>query len=70
MIDIPEEDKFLPTVALEHDHEYVDCYYGAGISKRNKNVMNVWVFCKKCLNTQQIRLDISMNKYKDDEDDE
>lgn len=68
--DIPE-DKYLTEAQkqlLRCDHEYVDFYNGAGISKRNKYIMNIPVFCKKCLDKKWLHIDVSDNDY--DEDDE
>lgn len=50
------------------NHRWVDFYNGAGISKRNDKLLNVWMFCKKCLERRQVKIDISDNDYDEDYD--
>jgi hypothetical protein len=66
---IPEEDEWL--IKEQHKivqckHEYVDFYLGSGISKKDKDIMNIPVFCKKCLDKKWLHIDISDNDYGDD----
>jgi hypothetical protein len=80
--DTPEEDRLLhiersqrripmppvnPNVP-NHEHYWVDFYHGAGLSKKNKKILNVWMYCRKCLARAQIGLDVSDNDYEDDDD--
>lgn len=71
--DMPEEDRYLQgksqPIYKPCVHEWCDFYYGSGLSKRDKRLLNVWMFCKKCLAKRQMRLDISDNDWKDDEED-
>lgn len=70
--DIPEEDRFLgkdtPSYKRPCVHEYVDFYCGWGPAKDDHLCRLVWVFCKKRLNKQQLRLDMHNVWFHDEED--
>jgi hypothetical protein len=69
--DIPEEDKWLVPPSkpiLKHcEHDYVDFYCGWGPAKDDHQSRLVWVFCKKCLNTRQLRLNMHNVEQEDEE---
>ena len=72
--DIPEEDKQIQVDYLDYlakakcTHDYADFYGASGISKRNKNILNVPVFCKKCLDKKLLKIDVSDNDWCDPSD--
>lgn len=69
--DIPEEDKLLRKDSSKpHEHDFIDFYHGWGISKSNDKLMNVHLFCKKCLQQRILKIDISDNDYDEEDDSE
>jgi hypothetical protein len=69
--DIPEEDRFLEGDTASYKrpcaHDYVDFYCGWGSAKDDHQSRLVWLFCKKCLNTRQLRLNMHNVEHEDEE---
>ncbi len=72
--DIPEEDKWLGKTPYKPirvcQHDFVDFYCGWGPARDDHLSRLVWLFCKKCLTTRQLRLNMHNVHFDDEETEE